>query len=58
MSWSYGTIHERGLILKEQDFKELLKISKTFKEENELTDEEIDDMFEGDLQDYAYDLGM
>ena len=23
-----------------------------------MTDEEIDDMFEGDLQDYAYDLGM
>lgn len=58
MSWGYGAVHEKGLILKEQDFKELLKLSESIKKENELTDEEIDDMFGGDLQDYAYDLGM
>ncbi len=58
MSWSYGAVHERGLILKEQDFKELLKLSKNYLEENDLTDEEIDDMFDGDLQDIVYDFGM
>ena len=58
MSWSYGAVHEKGLILKENDFKKLLKLSKIFKLENEVEDTEIDDMYGGDLQDYAYDLGM
>ena len=26
MSWSYGAVHEKGLILKEDDFKKLLKL--------------------------------
>lgn len=58
MSWSYGAVHEKGLILKENDFKNLLKLSKIFKLENEVEDTEIDDMYGGDLQDYADDFGM
>lgn len=58
MSWSYGAVHEKGLILKENDFKSLLKLSKIFKLENEVEDTEIDDMYGGDLQDYADDFGM
>ena len=30
MSWSYGAVHEKGLILKENDFKNLLKLNKIF----------------------------
>ena len=56
MSWSYGAVHEKGLILKENDFKSLLKLSKIFKLENEVEDTEIDDMYGGDLQDYADDF--
>ena len=33
MSWSYGAVHEKGLILKENDFKKLLKLSNSFKED-------------------------
>lgn len=58
MSWSYGAVHEKGLILKENDFKSLLKLSKIFKLENEVEDTEIDDMYGGDLQDYTDDFGM
>ena len=45
MSWSYGAIHEKGLILKENDFKNLLKLSNSFKEEYELDNDDIDDIF-------------
>lgn len=58
MSWSYGAVHEKGLILKENDFKKLLKLSNSFKEKYELANEDIDDMYGGDLQDYAYDFDM
>lgn len=58
MSWSYGAVHEKGLILKEDDFKKLLKLSNSFKEEWELDNDDIDDMYGGDLQDYAYDFDM
>ena len=58
MSWSYGAVHEKGLILKEQDFKSLLKLSDKVKEEYDLTDEDIDNMYGGDLQDYCYGFGM
>ena len=58
MSWSYGAVHEKGLILKENDFKKLLKLSNSFKEDYELANEDIDDMYGGDLQDYAYDFDM
>ena len=58
MSWSYGAVHEKGLILKENDFKNLLKLSNKFKEEYELENEDIDDMYGGDLQDYTDDFGM
>ena len=58
MSWSYGAVHEKGLILKENDFKKLLKLSNSFKEKYELANEDIDDMYGGDLQDYADDFGM
>lgn len=58
MSWSYGAVHEKGLILKEDDFKKLLKLSNSFKEKYELANEDIDDMYGGDLQDYAYDFDM
>ena len=58
MSWSYGAVHEKGLILKENDFKKLLKLSNSFKEKYELANEDIDDMYGGDLQDYAYDFEM
>ena len=58
MSWSYGAVHEKGLILKENDFKKLLKLSNSFKEDYELANEDIDDMYGGDLQDYAYDFEM
>ena len=58
MSWSYGAVHEKGLILKENDFKKLLKLSNSFKEKYELENEDIDDMYGGDLQDYAYDFEM
>ena len=58
MSWSYGAVHEKGLILKENDFKKLLKLSNSFKEKYELDNDDIDDMYGGDLQDYTDDLGM
>ena len=58
MSWSYGAVHEKGLILKENDFKKLLKLSNSFKEKYELANEDIDDMYGGDWQDYADDFGM
>ena len=58
MSWSYGAVHEKGLILKENDFKKLLKLSNSFKEKYELANEDIDDMYGGDLQDYVDDFGM
>ena len=58
MSWSYGAVHEKGLILKENDFKSLLKLSNKFKKEYELENEDIDDMCGGDLEDYAYNLNM
>ena len=58
MSWSYGAVHEKGLILKEDDFKKLLKLSNSFKEDYELDNDDIDSMYGGDLQDYAYDFDM
>ena len=58
MSWSYGAVHEKGLILKEDDFKKLLKLSNSFKEKYELDNDDIDSMYGGDLQDYAYDFDM
>ncbi len=58
MSWSYGAVHEKGLILKENDFKNLVKLNKKYLEEEELTDEDIDVMFDGDLQDIAYEFDM
>lgn len=58
MSWSYGAVHEKGLILKENDFKKLLKLSNSFKEKYELANDDIDSMYGGDLQDYAYDFDM
>lgn len=58
MSWSYGAIQEKGLILREEDFKNLLKLNKKFKEEEELTDEDINEMNGGDLQNVFYDMGM
>lgn len=58
MSWSYGAVHEKGLILKENDFKNLLKLSNSFKEKYELDNDDIDNMYGGDLQDYAYDFDM
>ena len=58
MSWSYGAVHEKGLILKEDDFKKLLKLSNSFKEDYELDNDDIDSMYGGDLQDYADDFGM
>ena len=58
MSWSYGAVHEKGLILKEDDFKKLLKLSNSFKEEWELDNDDIDSMYGGDLQDYACDFDM
>ena len=58
MSWSYGAVHEKGLILKENDFKKLLKLSNSFKEKYELDNDDIDSMYGGDLQDYAYDFDI
>lgn len=58
MSWSYGAVHEKGLILRDTDFKDLIKLNKKYMEENGLENEDIDDMFDGDLQNYAYDFGI
>lgn len=58
MSWSYGAVHEKGLILKENDLKELLKLSNKFKKNNDLTDKDIEEIYGGDLQDYAYGLNV
>ena len=58
MSWSYGAIYEKGMILTEDDFKKILKMSKVLKKDFELTNDDIDEMYGGDLMDLVFNIDM